>query len=111
MRALPQVSAVALGVVSPEKDKAGVVAGLIGTQKYAVDSRNSETSRPDPQASDELGISEFNRLQRRFSELGFGLYPLTGDSLIATRWGMSKVLHGAGSARAFLAMVGGGRGI
>lgn len=108
MRASPKVSAVALGVVTPEKDRAGVVAGSKGSQKIAVDTRHSEGSQQQSQASDELGISEFYRLQQRFAEVGFGLYPLTGDSLIATRWGMTKVLYGVGSARAFLAQIGGG---
>lgn len=32
-------------------------------------------------ASDELGISEIYDLQCRFAEVGFGVYPLTGDLL------------------------------
>lgn len=111
MGASRPVSAEALGAITPEKDKAGTVAGPVGSRKIAVDSRNSETSQPKSQAADELGISEFYRLQQRFAEVGFSLYPLTGDSLIATRWGMTRVLHGAGSARAFLAMVGGSHGL
>jgi len=46
MPAAPHVSAAALGVVSPEKDKAGIGPGLIGSQ-IAVDARDSADSHEE----------------------------------------------------------------
>ena len=110
MRSARSVSAEALGVVSPEKDKAGVVAGLMSTQ-IAVDSRDSELSNQHPQAADELGAREFKDLQRRFEAAGWGLHPLHDESLLACRWGLTKVIVGIGAARRFLSMVGGDHGL
>jgi hypothetical protein len=110
MTALQNVSAAALGAVAPEKDKAGVVAGLMGTQ-IAVDSRDSELPNQQLQAVDELGAREFKDLQRRFEAAGWALHPLHDESLVACRWGLTKVLVGIGAARRFLAMVGGAHAV
>lgn len=108
MRTPLNVSAAALGDVSPEKDKAGVVAGL-GDFQNAVDIRDSELRDLQAQAVDELGVAAFNTLQRRFGLLGYGLFPLTDDTLLVThaRLGLHRTLYGMGSARAFLQLAGG----
>lgn len=111
MASVHHIGAPAPGLVTPKSDKARHgVAGLVGVQTE-ISSRNSEPLQAELQASDELGIREFNELQQRFARLGFGLYPLADNTLLATRWGMSRVLRGHGSARAFLVQVGGAHAV
>lgn len=73
------------------------------------DSSNFLPTSQSAQASDEPCASTFETLQHRFSLLGYGLFSLTGDELLVTqpRAGVHHVLHGLGSARAFINLAGG----
>lgn len=59
----------------------------------------------------ELGanLTEFNRLERGFAALGWRLYPLDGETLLATipALGMSRTVPDLRTARALLRKIGG----
>lgn len=45
-------------------------------------------------------------LQAEFARRGFALDPLTEDSVLLQRWGLSRVFHGLDAAQRFLDQLG-----
>jgi hypothetical protein len=80
-------------------------AGLMGNV-------NKQRDSSDPvlalQSVDQID-NAFNRLVRKFSEFGIALYPLSGDSLLASApaIGMSLTLPDLRAAHAYLRQIGG----
>jgi hypothetical protein len=52
-------------------------------------------------------VNRLTQVQERFAARGFQLFPLTGEALIVSRWGMTKQLHDLGHAERFLDQIGG----
>lgn len=65
------------------------------------DIANSHRVGPDPK--------RFRELEQGFAKKGWRLYPLNGDTLLATipKWGMSRTLTGFDAAEALLRQIGG----
>lgn len=52
-------------------------------------------------------MTHFQRLEKGFAARGWGLYPLSDDSLLASAWGMSRVLPDLHAAQRLLRLIGG----
>ena len=88
----------------PEKDEApagSTARGFRADQTNVVDIHSAACRQL------EQCPTAFKALQARYERLGWTLYVLDGDSLIAGRWGMSKVLRNRSAALDFLHQVGG----
>lgn len=68
------------------------------------DVRDSAANRLMPQCPG----NRLSLLQERFKRCGFELHPLTGSSLLVTRWGLSKSVQDLDHAERFLAQISGG---
>lgn len=65
----------------------------------------------DARRLQEIGqeAEQFNRLQRAFEAQGWGFYPLSEGTYLATRWGMTRVLPDLRAASQMLRLIGGAR--
>jgi hypothetical protein len=115
MRHPLQIGACAPGFAAPEAAQKGETPSKLGgtAEGFMQDESGSTdcaATASSLQEADDLGAGDFLRLQHRYEQIGFSLYPLVGDDLLVTRWGLSKVLHGAEAAARFLRAVGGAHG-
>lgn len=90
-----------LTLVRNNKNKAPAALAAQGSQKSRLDQDSRQTLDPN---------QDPGRLQRVAAALarhGFALYPLSGNTLFLTRFGMSRVLRDLDHAESFLNQVGG----
>lgn len=86
----------------------GTSAALVNEQAHCA-SAGRMTQEEQIQQLRAIGerMTHFQRLEKGFAARGWGLYPLSDDSLLASAWGMSRVLPDLHAAQRLLRMIGG----
>lgn len=89
-------------------DEALSSGGTEGLKDYEYQHTDFNDSTSNAQLLDEIP-NAFNRLARQFKNHGFGLYPLSGDSVLVSSLtlGMSRAFPDVRSAQMYLRQIGG----
>ena len=95
--------------VRPEKGEARTTVAVGSGLKTSENQQRQSTQ--DRQEIQDLAnsMSHFQRLEKGFAAKGWCLYPLSGDTLLATtpKWGMSRTLPDLRAAQILLRQIGG----
>ncbi|WP_342620835.1 hypothetical protein [Rhodoferax sp. GW822-FHT02A01] len=103
-------SAVSAGEVTPKNDEARSTPHAAGSRAF----QNAGLHCNDNEEHClllEVIPNPFNRLARKYRDLGYGLYPLSGDTLLLTHpaMGMTRTLADMRAAQMLLRQLGGGQ--
>lgn len=98
------------GFVTPENDEARTTVA-VGSGSKTNENQHRQSTQDRQEIQDLANtMSHFQRLEKGFAAKGWCLYPLSGDTLLATipKWGMSRTLPDLRAAQILLRQIGGG---